>query len=178
MQTRSRRNSAIVLGALLFAAATITLAAGCGYYGTSSRTAKDIKSVAVPFFENDTSEPNLEITVTERVINNLVDDNTLKVTAEEYADAVLTGQIIDFINRPFAFNQDLNATEYHVVIRVRATLFNRRKNEPIWSNQVFSGDGSYFVEAVDAPAQTFDGAVEESVREITERILNMTVQTW
>jgi outer membrane lipopolysaccharide assembly protein LptE/RlpB len=174
----SRHESAgIHLLALAVLTASLTVGA-CGYYSTSSRTAKDIKSVAVPFFVNLTTEPDLEITVTERLINNLVADNTLKVTDEEYADAVLTGEIVEFINVPFSFDNELDAQEYNVVIKVKVSLFNRRKNEPIWSDMIISGDGSYFVDAVDSVAQTFDGAVVESIREITERILNLTVQDW
>ena len=152
------------------------LASGCGY-GTTSRTAKDIKSIYVPFFENKTAEPNLEISVTERIITNLVTDNTLKVVNENAADAVLEGEIVDFKNQPFSFNQDLNAEEYHVVIKVVVSLFNRRTNEPIWEKRSFVGDGSYFVETVEN-GRTFDDAVDESIREITERILNLTVQDW
>jgi outer membrane lipopolysaccharide assembly protein LptE/RlpB len=158
--------------------AALLLASGCGYYSTRSRTAKDIKSVAVPFFENDTSEPNLEVTITEQIIENLVLDNTLKVKDEAYADAVLNGKIIEFFNKPFSFDTELNAQEYLVVIKVQATLFDRRKNVAIWSDKIISGDGNYFVESVGEQAQTFDGAVSESIREITERILTMTVQDW
>jgi outer membrane lipopolysaccharide assembly protein LptE/RlpB len=164
--------SAVAL-ALLSAAG---LVAGCGY-STTSRTAKDIKSIYVPFFENRTPEPQLEISVTERIINNLVQDNTLKVVPEAAADAVLDGQIVGFKNQPFSFNQELNAEEYHVVVTVVVTLFNRRTNEPIWENRNFVGDGSYFVENVEN-GRTYEDAVEESVREITERILNLTVQDW
>jgi hypothetical protein len=149
---------------------------GCAY-STTSRTAKDIKSIHVPFFENKTPEPNLEISVTERIINNLVTDNTLKVVSEDASDAVLDGQIVEFRNAPFSFNQDLNAEEYVVVIKVLVTLFNRRTNQPIWQNQTIEGNGSYFIEQVD-DARTFDDAIDESLREITERILNLTVQDW
>jgi outer membrane lipopolysaccharide assembly protein LptE/RlpB len=154
----------------------LALAAGCGY-STTSRTAKDIKSIYVPFFENKTAEPNLEINVTNRIIDNLVRDNTLKVLPENAADAVLDGEIVGFKNQPFSFNENLNAEEYHVVVTVVVTLFNRRTNEPIWEKRSFVGDGSYFVEQVEN-GRTFEDAVEESVREITERILNLTVQDW
>jgi outer membrane lipopolysaccharide assembly protein LptE/RlpB len=154
----------------------LALAVACGY-STTSRTAKDIRTIYVPFFENKTSEPNLEISVTERVIQNLVTDNTLKVVSEDGADAVLEGQIVEFRNQPFSFNSELNAEEYHVVIRVVATLYNRRQNEPIWQNRAFQGDGSYFVEQ-GADGRTIDDAINESIREITERILNLTVQDW
>jgi outer membrane lipopolysaccharide assembly protein LptE/RlpB len=154
----------------------VALVAGCGY-STTSRTAKDIKSIYVPFFENQTAEPNLEISVTERVIQNLVTENTLKVVREDDADAILDGRIIEFKNQPFSFNQNLNAEEYIVVIKVVATLYNRRTNEPIWKDRPFSGDGSYFIEQVGGE-QTFNSAIDEALREITERILNLTVQDW
>lgn len=82
-----------------------------------------------------------------------------------------------FQNIPFSFNRELNAEEYHVVISVEATLFNRRLNEPIWDKKTFRGDGSYFI---DRPEEgfTFDDALEEAVKEITEQILNLTVQDW
>ncbi|MDH3197025.1 MAG: LPS assembly lipoprotein LptE [Candidatus Krumholzibacteria bacterium] len=167
MTTKCVRTSPALLLAVLFVA--------CGY-NTTTRTAKDIKSIHVPFFNNQTSEPNLEITVTESVILYLIEDNTLRVADESDADAVLDGSIVEFQNRPFSFNLDLNAEEYRVVVRVRVTLYNRRTNEPIWSDRVLVGDGSYFIDKPDA--NTFNDAVAESIREITERILNLTVQDW
>jgi outer membrane lipopolysaccharide assembly protein LptE/RlpB len=172
-KSRRRRSGAFARAATVAAA---LLVAGCGY-STTSRTAKDIKSIYVPFFENQTAEPNLEISVTERVIQNLVTENTLKVVRETDADAVLDGKIVEFKNQPFSFNQNLNAEEYIVVIKVVATLYNRRTNEPIWQDRPFSGDGSYFIEQ-EPEQQDFNGAVDEALREITERILNLTVQDW
>lgn len=162
--------------AALCLALASALFSGCGY-STTSRTAKDIKSIHVPFFENKTAEPNLELSVTDRIIQNLVNDNTLKVVPEDAADAILDGQITEFRNRPFSFNQDLNAEEYIVVIKVVVTLFNRKTNEPIWQNRPIEGNGSYFVEQV-ADGRTFDDAVAESLEEITNQILNLTVQDW
>jgi hypothetical protein len=152
------------------------LAIGCAY-STSSRTAKGIKSVAVPFFDNRTAEPNLELRVTEMIIDNLVADNTLKVVDETEADALLDGAIVEFRNLPFSFDRELNAQEYQVIIKVNVTLFNRRLNEPIWENMTIKGDGSYFIDSP-TPGLALDDAIGESIFEITERILNLTVQDW
>lgn len=149
---------------------------GCAY-STTSRTAKGIKSIAVPFFDNQTTEPNLEISVTERIIQNLVDDNTLNVTEEERADAVLDGAITNFSNLPFSFNRELNAEEYHVVITVELSLFNRRANEPIWSRRPIRGDGSYLLDSTEE-GFSYEDALEEAIKEITDQILNLTVQDW
>ncbi|NIM19904.1 MAG: hypothetical protein GTO51_06620 [Candidatus Latescibacteria bacterium] len=149
---------------------------GC-WYSTTSRTAKGIKSIAVPFFTNKTTEPSLEISVTEKIIQNLVDDNTLKVMDEDDADAILEGDIVEFRNLPFSFNRDLNAEEYHVVVSVQVSLFNRRLNEPIWKDKRIQGDGSYFLE-VSEEGLSFEDALKEAIDEITDQILNLTVQDW
>ena len=152
------------------------LASSCGY-STTSRTAKGIKTIAVPFFDNQTAEPNLELRVTEAIIDNLIRDNTLKVVDERDADAILDGTITHFQNVPFSFNAELNAQEYLVVINVNATLYNRRLNEPIWENKTIKGDGNYFLD-VSTEGLSFDDAVNEALFEITEKILNLTVQDW
>lgn len=149
---------------------------GCAY-STTSRTAKGIESVAVPFFANQTTEPNLEISVTERIIENLVEDNTLSVVDEKRADAVLEGVILNFSNVPFSFNRDLNAEEYRVVITVELSLFNRKLNEPIWAKRTIRGDGSYFLDVTEEGFR-YDDALEEAIKEITDQILNLTVQDW
>jgi hypothetical protein len=131
----------------------------------------------VPFFDNRTAEPNLELRVTEMIINNLVADNTLKGVDESQADALLDGTIVQFRNLPFSFDRELNAQEYQVIITVNVTLFNRRLNEPIWENVTIKGDGSYFID-VPTPGLALDDAIAESIFEITERILNLTVQDW
>lgn len=165
-------------GPLILAVIAIAaLSHGCGSYSTTSRTAKDIKSVYIPFFENTTAEPNLEITVTESIVANLISDNTIGVADEDQADAVLQGSVISFENRPFSFNQDLNAEEYRVIIRVRVSLLKLGTNDPIWENQTINGDGSYFLEPVDG-GNTLDDAINEAISEITDRIINLTVQDW
>ena len=161
----------MLVATLLFAGA------GCGYYSTSSRTAKDIKSIAVPFFENRTPEPNLEIIITEGIVEQLVADNTLKVKDEESADAVLDGVIVEFQNIPFSFNQDLNAEEYHVTVTVNVTLYDRNLNENIWEKKIIKGDGSYFINVPDQGG-TYETALADALKEITDRILNLTVQDW
>lgn len=175
MKTKSRRRLRSAAGALLVVVAA--LGAGCGHYGTTSRTAKDIKSIHVPFFVNETTEPNLEVTVTETIIQDLIDDNTLKVVGRDNADAVLEGRIVEFQNRPFSYNNDLNAEEYRVSVRVVVSLFNRKTNATIWKDRNMVGTSEYFVEQVEN-GNTFEQAVDEALNQITERILNLTTQAW
>ena len=169
MKTKSALRSACLL--------LVVLVVGCGYYGTTSRTAKDIKSIYVPFFINETSEPDLDIVVTEGIINDLIDDNTLKVVGEGASDAVLEGLITRFVNRPFSFDNDLLAQEYRVIIHVKVSLFRSGGGEAIWEGRTIQGESSYFVEPIEGE-NTFTDAKEQAVHVITERILSLTVQDW
>ena len=173
MKSRPRRN--VRVGTLLVVACAALVSLACGY-STNTRTAKDIKSIYVPFFQNRTAEPNLEITFTDGIIQSLVNDNTLKVVPENGADATLDGEIVSFKDQPFSFNESLNADEYHLVITVACTLFNRRTNEPIWQHQQFVGTGSYFLEG--STGNTRADAMDHAIQEIRDRILNLTVQDW
>jgi len=84
---------------------------------------------------------------------------------------------VSFQNNPFSFNRELNAQEYHVVVSVEATLYNRKLNEPIWEKQTIRGDGSYFVDSSEQGFR-YEDALAEAIKEITDRILNLTVQDW
>lgn len=174
MKLSPRRNACVRSVRLVVAcAALVSLACG---YGTNTRTAKDIKSIYVPFFTNKTAEPNLEITFTDGIIQSLVNDNTLKVVPETGADATLDGEIVSFKDLPFSFNNELDADEYHLTITVSCTLFNRRTNEPIWQHQQFVGTGSYFLEGT--VGRTRADAMDQAIEQIRDRILNLTVQDW
>ena len=161
---------------VLLSLAVLLAVSGCGY-STTSRTAKGIKSVFVEFFENRTAEPNLEIFVTEQIVDFLVADNILKVLGESEADALLEGSIVVYRNFPFSFDEELNAQEYQVIVEVDVTLFDRKLNQPIWQNERLRGVGSYFIDAVE-PGFLYEDALAEAVQQITNRIVNLTVQDW
>ena len=153
----------------------------CGYYGTSSRTAGDIKKIAVPYLQNETPEPEIEIEITQQIIDGLIKDNTLKVVPEEEADAVLEGSIVDYRNVPFTFNKstsgaEIQADQYRLVIGLNVALFNKKENAYLWKDKKISAHGDYYLET--SSEQNYEKAIEEVYRDIVEGILGATVQDW
>lgn len=78
--------------------AAAALSAGCAAdprdgYSTRSVYASDIRTVAVPMFENATFTPGIEAQVTEAVIKELQARTPWRVTDASRADAVLTGVV-------------------------------------------------------------------------------------
>ena len=155
---------------------------GCGYYSTTGRTAGDIKKIAVPYLTNETPEPEIEIEITERIIDGLIKDNTLKVVSEEGADAILEGSVIEYSNVPFTFGtnpeqqQTIQAEQYRLLIKLNVSLFNRKKNAYIWQNKQISAHGDYYVETT--TEQNYGKTLSEVYTVIVESILSSTVQEW
>jgi hypothetical protein len=164
--------------ALMLAAAAVALT-GCGVYRTTSRTAGDIKSIAVPYFSNATSQPDIEIEITDRIIEGIVRDNTLRVVDESEADALLEGTVVEYQNVPFTFAQgetQIEAEQYRVFVGIRVSLFDKGKNAYLYENRTIKAHGDYYLETnVD---QNYENAMDEVYRDLVEGILSATVQDW
>ena len=152
------------------------LLAACGHYSMSGRTAGDIKKIAIPYLENETAEPEIEIEITQRIIDGLVNDNTLKVTSEEDADAVMEGSIVEYSNVPFTFSNELQADQYRLLIALRVSLLDRKENTYIWQDKNIKKHANYYLET--STEQTYEKALEDIYRDIVEEILGSTVQEW
>ncbi len=151
----------------------------CGVYRTSSRTAGDIKKIAVPYLANETSEPDIEIEITQKIIDGIINDNTLKVVGDDDADGILEATIQEYRNVPFTFSEsgtDIQAEQYRLTIRLKAGLFDKNKNSYIWENKTIVSHGDYYLET--SSEQTYEKALEDVYREIVESILSSTVKDW
>ena len=159
--------------------AVVLYCVSCGFYRTTSRTAGDIKRIAVPYLANETSEPDIEIEITQQIIDGIINDNTLKVVADEDADGILEASILEYRNVPFTFSEsgtDIQAEQYRLTIRLKASLFDKKKNSYIWENKTIVSHGDYYLET--SSEQTFEKALEDVYREIVESILSSTVEDW
>jgi Fe-S cluster assembly iron-binding protein IscA len=152
----------------------------CGYYRTTSRTAGDIKNINVPYFGNETPEPNIEIDITQRIIDGIIKDNTLKVVSDKDAEAILEGTIIEYRNDPFTFSknsaEDIQAEQYRLIIGLRVSLFDRKKNEYVWKNKMIKAHGDYYLES--SLEQNYEKALETLYIDLVNSILANTVQDW
>jgi len=152
----------------------------CGYYSTTSRTAGDIKAISVPYLGNETPEPNIEIDITQRIIDGIIEDNTLKVVSDEEADAILEGTIVEYRNDPFTFSksstEDIQAEQYRLIIGLRVSLFDKKKNEYVWKSKIIKGHGDYYLES--SLEQNYEKALEFLYIDLVNGILANTVQDW
>ncbi len=155
------------------------LVASCAYYGTTSRTAGDIEKISVPYFSNKTSQPDVEIEITDQIIQGIAKDNTLKVVDETESDAILEGSVTKFRNTPFTFEQgvaQIQAEQYRLLIEIQVSLFSPSRNEYIYENKIIRAHGDYYLETT--LDQNYENALAGVYQDLVEGILAATVQDW
>jgi len=104
------------LSAYLIVIPLIAALSGCGIYTFSESAVGGAKTIAVPGFENQTSEFDLEVLLSDKLTQALVTDNTLKVVPQSQGDLVVTGAITRYENLPSTYDESMNVTEYKSVI--------------------------------------------------------------
>ena len=175
---RPRRPSASGLSGLVTAVLFLTGTA-CSYSPSPALFPTHLKTLAVPVLRNATTEPNIEQEVTEAIVNRFVQDNKLRVVAEDQADLVLSGSVVKYVNAVFGFNAREQAQEYQVVVTVSLTARDRVKNRELWRDDNLVRTTNYFVVAT--PGQTPQDqftARKDAIEKIADAVLNKTVEGW
>jgi hypothetical protein len=154
-------------------------AASCAYSTSTALLPTHLKTIAIPVFENGTTEYQVEQEITQSVIDHFVQDNHLKVVSERSADSILRGRVMEYRNAVFGFNAAQNASEYRITIGVSVTMKDLVKNRELWKDEQLLKSHNYFV--VDVPgqkAQTELDGRKEAIRKIAEEIVARTVEGW
>lgn len=165
------------MGVLIIGAAVVT--ASCGYTSSPALLPAHIKAVAIPVFENETTEYTLENELTDAVIEAFVQDNNLRVVDQASANAVIRGTIKTYRNSVFGFQAGTGAQEYAVTIGVSVLFKDLVKNREIWNEESMVKTANYYVQDVPGqPARTELDGRKEAIDKLADEILTRTVQSW
>ncbi len=152
-------------------------ASGCGVYSTTSgRIDEAIRLVAVPYFENRTAEPNIEVELTENIISALQDDNTLRVVHIRDAATEITGKVVRYNLREAFTTSELQVDEYQVQIMVELTMRVLETGEAIFEKKRITGTGNFAVEDTGGSAEA--DARATAAAEIVREVLAAVVEDW
>lgn len=157
----------------------LLLAGGCGYTASPALLPSHLKTIAIPVFENQTSEYTLEQDVTAAVVKRFVDDNHLRVVDERSADCVIQGKVVDYRNTVFGISNADLAQEYRVTIGVSVVFKDLVKNRELWHDDAMVKTANYYVQNV--PGQSakteLDGR-QEAIQKIADEILSRSIENW
>ncbi len=126
------RNRFVVKGLGIFLIAVFL--GGCGYHfkGKENNLPKDIQSISIPIFKNETAETNIENIFTNALISEFVRGKELKLTDVNKADAIVHGTIKEFHDETLTYSASGRVNQYRVRIVVDVSLVRAKTGEVIW----------------------------------------------
>lgn len=138
-----------------------------------------LKSVAIPQFENETSEYTLEQDVTNAVVQKFVTNGHLRIVDEKSANCVVKGRIVEYRNAVFGISNSDLAQEYRVTIVVSVVFKDLVKNREIWHDDAIVKTANYYVQPVPGQqAKTELDGRKEAIQKIADEILSRSVESW
>jgi outer membrane lipopolysaccharide assembly protein LptE/RlpB len=148
----------------------VFLLSGC-YTFSGSGLPKHIKTVSIPFFDNQTTEIGLGEDLRDETVQAILDHNVLKL-AEEEGDAILEIDIMEYLHGPHTYDNTGQVKEYKVVIKAAFRFTDAKKDEVLWEDvRSFLGIYNYVTE-------TEADGLKLAKDQFQETILDNTISSW
>ena len=154
------------------AAAFFFILISCGPYSFHPG-GSGAKSIAVPLFENETTQFGVREALTDSVSFRFLRDNTLKIAPAGTAELLLSGTIIRYERLPHTFDASQQVKQYVVNIWAKVAVVNQKEKKTVWEAEELLGFGIY-----DAALGTEEEGKARAVAKLAEDIVNRTVRGW
>lgn len=150
--------------------------AGCGYTFRSP-IPEHLRTVYIPTFENETREFQLTQQLTERVIDEFLNESRLRLASNaEEADLVVHGTIVDYREEALSYDprRAVNPDVFtrRVVLTVDLRLEDRVRDETLWENPSLSQWGEFDEER----GETLEEGIRRALEKIAEEALRNIVE--
>ena len=161
-----RRGAVLLLAALL---------GGCGYT-VNGTLPSHIQTVAVPIFQNRTSEPAIEGLITRAVVEAFSTNGRLKVVGSGQADAILDGEITGYSVASIAFDRNANVRQYRLVVAVNLRMRDVRRNTVLFQQNDVREQADFSVQnAVSLTISREETALRAAAVDIGRAIVNLAI---
>jgi hypothetical protein len=112
---------------LLATASALALAAGCATYRFGSSVPEELRTIAVPVFENASGYPEIDAVVTQYVLRELQREGTFKIRHMDDASLKLLGKVEKAELQAISYDRNYSArtSEYRYTLVAEITLVER-----------------------------------------------------
>jgi len=149
---------------------------GCGIYSFSgSSLPSHLKTVELPLLENQSMEPDIADDIAKELNQQILSGNLLRIVSAD-GDATISGSITNYRHEPYTFGaadtRQVDVEQYIVKIDAKITFFDNVKDEPLFDGNI-NAQGIY-----DFADETEEIGKERAIKDMVERILQSSLQSW
>jgi len=152
----------------------IGLSLSCGYYSFTGSIPSDIKTVAVPLFDDNTSFPGVREDLTNKVIDRFIAENVLQVVPESKADLLITGTILSINEKAAIITTGEDVEQYEVYVNVKVKCMEVKSGKVWWDKTLRRFGIMGGLENIDARNE----AIETAIIDITQDVIDNTLASW
>jgi len=151
---------------------------GCAGYRLGTMLPGDIATVYVPSVVNKTTEPLIEIDVTQAIIQNIQQDGSLRVVNEDEADTILTVELLSYQLEPVAYSKDVrSAAEQYRINLTSSMVLRRTSDESVVAESPRVSGSAVFDVTGDLTSSKLTGN-PEAADDLARRIVQRIVEYW
>lgn len=143
----------------------------CSNYSFSGSGNPGINSIAIPVFDDVSSEFQIREKITDTVTEKFMVDNTLRVLSEEDSDSILRGTVVRVEDKPVSIRANETARAFEIYVYIKAEYIDK-KSKKVFFKKNMQGRGTY-----SDPSQREDG-IDEAVDKISQDLVNLVVSGW
>jgi hypothetical protein len=154
-------------------AAAFVLGCGYGLVGRTSSLPEDIENVYVQPLGNRTTRSQVDLLLTQAIGDEFVKRRRFKLINDSRgADAVLTGVVTGFSERPVTFGGEGRGQEYEIQITADMQFSRPGAEEPIWARNGYRFRESY---EIDVSAADYFDRSDQAIEEVAEKFAEVIV---
>lgn len=149
---------------------------GCGVYTFNQSTLPSyFKSIDIPLFINQSSEPDVAASITKKLTASVLSTSNQLKLIQSNADASIYGTVLSYDNNEYQYDvtkaRTADVDEYLVRIVVKVQFLDNHKNESLFDGMV-TGEGTY------GKAETEEIGRRKAVDDVVEQVLQNSIQSW
>lgn len=148
----------------------------CAYSFTGASVPEHLKTIAIPIADDRSGvgEPGLRESLTQKLIQKFIDDNTLQVAERTTANAILECTIVSLTSSPAVVTAGEDIQSLRMTLSVKVLYRDLVKRKTIF-DKTFTEYSDYLT---NNPEQGRAEAITSAIDKISEDILLDTVSGW
>ena len=155
--------------------AAMALLSGCANYHQGSSVPKDLRTIAVPTFENASGHPFVEVETTQAVLAEFRRDGTMRIVERENAALEVEGRITGCKLTALRFDHDhpYLGVEYRLTLTADIKVYERATGKVVARLTRVTGDDIFRTES-DLPSTERD-AIPRAAARLAKTIVSETL---
>ena len=151
---------------------------GCAGYKLGSMLPADIKTVYVPTFINKTREPLIENDTTQKAIQEIQRDGSLKIASKETADSILLVTLTDYSLTPVRYDTQhtTQTKEYRLWLTANIVLKRVKDDKVIVDRPMVRGQAVFEVLGDLTSSKLL--ALPLAAQDLSRNIIATCVEVW